>query len=79
MKRPVFALACLLIFTGAAGTAKTSLRPVLAANDWLNARATAGTLAGEVVVLDVFTVDATTAKTSCPSCECSTRETAAAA
>lgn len=57
MKRPVFALACLLIFTGAAGTAKTSLQPVLAAHEWLNARATTETLAGKVVVLDVFTVD----------------------
>jgi len=57
MKRPVFALACLLIFTGAAGTATTSLRAVLAAHDWLNGRATAATLAGAVVVVDVFTVD----------------------
>ncbi|HEY1976721.1 MAG TPA: redoxin domain-containing protein [Candidatus Baltobacteraceae bacterium] len=57
MKRPVFALVCLLIFTGAAGTAKTSLQPVFAAHDWLNGRATPAAVAGNVVVLDVFTVD----------------------
>lgn len=57
MKRPVFALACLLIFTGAAGQASTSLQPVLSAHDWLNGRATPAALAGKVVVLDVFTVD----------------------
>lgn len=57
MKRPVFALACLLIFTGAAGNASTSLRPVVAAHDWLNGRATLADLDGKVVVLDVFTVD----------------------
>lgn len=57
MKRPVFALTCLLIFTGAGGRAQASLHPVLAAHDWLNARATAASLAGKVVVLDVFTVD----------------------
>lgn len=57
MKRPVFALACLLIFTGAAATADTSLHPVLAASDWLNGRVTSAALAGKVVVVDVFTVD----------------------
>lgn len=57
MKRPVFALACLLIFTGAVGKANTSLEPVLAAHDWLNGRATSESIAGRVVVLDVFTVD----------------------
>lgn len=57
MNRPVFALACLLILTGAAGRATASLAPVLAAHDWLNGRATSAALAGKVVVLDVFTVD----------------------
>jgi hypothetical protein len=57
MKRPLFALTCLLIFTGAAERPPTSLQPVLAAHDWLNGRATVSTLAGKVVVLDVFTVD----------------------
>lgn len=57
MKRSLFALLCLLIFIGAAGRAPTSLRPVLGAQDWLNGRATAPSLAGKVVVLDVFTVD----------------------
>jgi thiol-disulfide isomerase/thioredoxin len=57
MKRSLFALTCLLIFMGAAGRPPASLQPVLAAHDWLNERATAATLAGKVVVLDVFTVD----------------------
>lgn len=57
MKRPVFALTCLLILTGAAGRASSSLQPVLAASDWLNGRAKAAAVAGKVVVLDVFTVD----------------------
>lgn len=42
---------------GVAGRGATSLQPLLAAHDWLNGRATAATLAGKVVVLDVFTVD----------------------
>ena len=57
MKRPVFALACLLFFTAASAKANTSLQPVLSANDWLNGRATRASVAGKVVVLDVFTVD----------------------
>jgi Thioredoxin-like len=57
MNRLVLAAACALILTGAAGKPGTSLQPVLAARDWLNGRATPVTLAGKVVVLDVFTVD----------------------
>ena len=34
-----------------------TLAPVLAATDWLNARATGAEIRGKVVVLDVFTVD----------------------
>jgi peroxiredoxin len=56
MKRLVFALACLLVLTAAA-PATTSLKPVLAAHDWINGRASAASLDGKVVVLDVFTVD----------------------
>lgn len=40
-----------------AGRRRRSLRPVFAAHDWLNGRATSTTVAGNVVVLDVFTVD----------------------
>jgi peroxiredoxin len=57
MKRLIFALACAVILTGASGTPRTSLQPVLAARDWLNGAVTAESLAGKVVVLDVFTVD----------------------
>jgi len=57
MKRLVLTAACALILTGTAGKANTSLQPVLAARAWLNGQATPATLAGKVVVLDVFTVD----------------------
>jgi thiol-disulfide isomerase/thioredoxin len=56
MKRLLFAFACLLIFTGASPD-RTSLQPVVSATDWLNGRATAGGIAGKVVIVDVFTVD----------------------
>ena len=49
--------ACSIVFIGASAPANASLQPVLAAQDWLNGRATAGSLSGKVVVLDVFTVD----------------------
>jgi thiol-disulfide isomerase/thioredoxin len=55
MNRWTFAAAAVLIFAGAAPA--PSLRPVLGAQDWLNGRATPASLAGKVVVLDVFTVD----------------------
>jgi len=59
MKRVAFALFCAVFLTAAApsGAASPTLAPVLAANDWLNGKATAGALRGKVVVLDVFTVD----------------------
>ena len=38
-------------------TGKASLAPVLAAGDWIDGRPTAATVAGKVVVVDVFTVD----------------------
>jgi thiol-disulfide isomerase/thioredoxin len=34
-----------------------SLSPIVSARDWIGSRPSAGALAGEVVVLDVFTVD----------------------
>ena len=37
--------------------ANAPLAPVLAAGDWIDGRPTAATLAGKVVVVDVFTVD----------------------
>ena len=59
MKRVAFALFSALCLTAAApsGAASPALAPVLAGNDWLNGKATAGDLRGKVVVLDVFTVD----------------------
>jgi thiol-disulfide isomerase/thioredoxin len=55
MNRLTFALACCLFFIGAAPS--SSLTPVISASDWINGRATAASLSGKVVVLDVFTVD----------------------
>ena len=59
MKRVAFALLSAIFLTAAApsGAASPTLAPVLAGNDWLNGKATAGDLRGKVVVLDVFTVD----------------------
>jgi thiol-disulfide isomerase/thioredoxin len=67
MKPLTFALACAAVFVAAIalnaarGHAQDdgirTLRPVLAATNWLNSPATTAATDGKVVVLDVFTVD----------------------
>ncbi|MBV8489577.1 MAG: redoxin family protein [Candidatus Eremiobacteraeota bacterium] len=69
MKHLRFALACAAVFvaTIASSSSGPTLQPVLSANDWLNARATAAGTAGKVVVLDVFTVDCYNCQNVVPS------------
>lgn len=49
------ALCAPLTFTGPAAAAPSSLRPVLAASDWINGRPAGADIAGKVVIVDVFT------------------------
>ena len=51
-------LAAILLLTTAAGpSSRTTLAPLLGARDWLNGRETAQSVAGRVVLVDVFTYD----------------------
>jgi thiol-disulfide isomerase/thioredoxin len=59
MRRFLAALAAaVVLIPGAAGAAADkTLAPVLGAPNWLNGHATAASLAGRVVIVDVFTFD----------------------
>jgi|SRR5579863_1283857 len=56
MKLLVSLLAALMLI-GAGSPGTPALSTVLGASDWINGRAAASSVAGKVVVLDVFTVD----------------------
>jgi thiol-disulfide isomerase/thioredoxin len=51
------ALGAPLALAAGASAASVSLAPVLAANDWLNGRVSSASVAGKVVIVDVFTFD----------------------
>ena len=66
-----FLAALLCVTAGAAGkvdaSAATTLAPILRATDWLNGRPTAESLAGKVVLVDVFTFDCINCKNVTPN------------
>jgi len=57
MRLVILALVASLVANLPAGAAQAPLAALYSATDWINGRVNAGSLAGRVVVVDIFTVD----------------------